>query len=599
MADLKEQIRNLPNNPGVYKYFDSNDKPLYFGKARDLRKRVASYFTLKADQSYRIRLMVSKIARIEFTIVASEYDALLLENSLIKKYQPRYNVSLRDDKTYPFIIIKNERFPRLYPTRLRSEGAGEYFGPYASVSIMRGVLEFIRKLFPTRSCHFALTDENIKAHKFKVCLDFHIKLCKGPCEALQTEEDYSKNIDQIRNILKGNSTEAMKYLRVQLQKASSNLEFEQAQEYKNKIDLLESFQARSTVVNPLITNVDVFSIFSNDKIAFINFLRVVNGAIIMTDTIEVRKRLDEPDPEILALAIADLRMRYKSGSMEAIVPIPMPVEMEGLNFTIPQIGDKKKLLELSKKNAYAYFQNKLRATELNKQKRKHEEVLTKMKDDLNLKAVPYHIECIDNSNIQGSFPVSALVVFKNGVPSKKDYRHFNIRTVDQPDDFATMEEVVKRRYKRLLEQNEPLPQLIIIDGGKGQLSAAIKSLRELNLLDKVDIIGIAKRLEEIYKPGDPIPLSINKKSQTLRIIQQARDEAHRFGVTHHRKRRQNANLRSSIEDIRGIGKKTAEKLINHFKSVKKLKEASAEEMEKVVGKARTAVVLKALNESPG
>lgn len=594
MQNLREQIRNLPDNPGVYKYFDAEDKILYIGKARNLKKRVSSYFVSKADQSYRIRVMVSKIRRIEYTIVPTEYDALLLENNLIKKHQPRYNVSLKDGKTYPFIVIKNERFPRIYPTRNPVKDGSDYYGPYANVGAMHNVVELIRKLFPTRSCHFALTEENIKAHKFRVCLDYHINLCKGPCEGFQSEEDYLNNIEHIRHILRGNMREPVQYLNAKLQNAVENLQFEEAQFYKERLDLLEKFQAKSTVVNTSIHNVDVFSIYSNEAYAFVNYLRIANGTIVTTDTIEFKKKMQEDDSEVLLLAMAELREKYQSTAKEIILPFPLLLKIDGINFIVPKMGDKKKLLELSRRNAFIYFQNRIKSTELNKDKRKNTELLTAVKNDLGLKEIPYHIECFDNSNLQGTNPISAIVVFKNGVPSKKDYRFFNVKTVEGPDDFATMEEAVYRRYKRLLDENQTLPQLIIIDGGKGQLSSALKSLTTLGIQDKVDVIGIAKRLEEIYKPGDPLPLSINKKSQSLRLIQRARDEAHRFGITKHRKKRITTNLVSSLEDIPGIGKKTAEKLLSYFKSVKKMQDATPEEIEKVVGKARAKTVLEKL-----
>lgn len=580
----------MPQSPGVYKYYDTDGNLLYIGKARNLKKRVASYFVNKADHSHRIRLMVSKIRKIEYTVVNTEYDALLLENNLIKKYQPRYNVSLKDDKAYPFIVIKNERFPRVFPTRNPVKDGSEYYGPYANVGSMKVMIELIRKLFPTRSCSYVLSENNILNHKFRVCLDYHINLCKGPCEAYQQEADYMENIGNIRQILKGNIQEAIKFLKDQINAAIENLEFERAQLIKDRLDLLEKFQAKSTVVNPNIHNIDVFSIYSNDKYSFVNYLKVINGAIITTDTIEFRKRLEEEDADILMLAIAEMRHKYHSNSKEVIVPFPLLLKLDGVRFIVPKLGDKKKLLELSRKNAFYYFQDRLKTTELNKDKRRNFGLLQQVKEDLNLREVPYHIECFDNSNLQGTFPVSAIVVFKNGIPSKKDYRHFNVKTVTGPDDFATMSEAVFRRYRRLLEEEQPLPQLIIIDGGKGQLSAALKSLQELKIDDKVELISIAKRLEEIYRPGDPIPLSINKKSPTLRLIQRARDEAHRFGITQHRKKRITGNLQTSLEDIPGVGKKTAQKLLTYFKSVKKLKEASPEEIEKVVGKAKALVI---------
>ena len=595
MDALRDQIRKLPPDPGVYRYFDTDDKILYIGKARNLKKRVSSYFISKNDVSYRIKVMVSKIRRIEYTVVSSEYDALLLENSLIKKFQPRYNVALKDDKSYPFIVIRNENFPRVYPMRNPVKDGSEYFGPYASVTSMKMVLELIKKLFPTRSCSLNLTEQNINAHKFKVCLDYHIGLCKGPCEGLQSKEDYARNIENIRHILKGNMQEVTQALNDRLDEAVAALNFEEAQIVKDKLALLQRFQAKSMLVNPNIGIVDVFSIHSNESYAFVNYMHIRKGAVITTDTIMYKKKMDEEDSEILTLAIVELREKYLSPAKEIILPFPLLIRMEGISYTIPKIGDKKKLLDLSKKNAFAYFQDRIKSTELNKEKRKNTEMLNMMKLDLGLKEVPYHLECFDNSNIQGAFPISSIVVFKNGVPSKKDYRAFNVKTVlDGPDDFATMEEAVYRRYRRMLDEETPLPQLIIIDGGKGQLHSAMLSLIKLGIQDKVDIISIAKRLEEIYKPGDPLPLSINKKSQTLRLIQRARDEAHRFGITRHRKKRNSSSLQSSLEEIPGVGKSTTEKLLSHFKSIKKIKDASIEEIEKVVGKARAKVIVEKL-----
>ena len=592
--ELREQVRNLPQSPGVYKYYDAEGALLYIGKARNLKNRVSSYFFKRADHSHRIKRMVSLINKLEFTVVSTEYDALLLENNLIKKYQPRYNVSLRDDKTYPYLCLKKERFPRLFSTRTFIRDGSEYFGPYANVGTMKLLLDLMRKLFLTRSCNLNLTEENIKANKFRVCLDYHIGLCKGPCQLYQTEDEYMESIRNIRNVLKGNIGEVLKYLREAIQNASDALDFEKAQEMKDKLELLERFQSKSTIVNPAIHNVDVFSLYTNEKYAFVNYLRVMNGSIVTTDTLEFVKRIEEEDSEILQLAIAELRQKHNSNSEEVLVPFPLLLRQEGVKFVVPKVGDKKKLLELSRKNAFYYYQDRQKVYENNKDRRRNFGVLQQMQLDLNLKHVPDHIECFDNSNMQGSFPVSAIVVFKNGVPSKKDYRFFNVKTVVGPDDFATMEEAVGRRYRRMLDENTPLPQLIIIDGGKGQLSSAWKVLNELGIQDKVDIIGIAKRLEEIYRPGDPVPLSINKKSPTLRLIQRARDEAHRFGITAHRKKRNAVNVVSSIQDIKGIGEATAEKLLKHFKSVKKLSVAPLEEIEKVVGKAKAKIVIDAL-----
>ncbi len=595
MQSLREQVINLPGSPGVYKYYDTDGNLLYIGKARNLKKRVASYFVKKADHTQRIRLMVSKIHHLEYTVVGTEYDALLLENNLIKEYQPRYNVLLRDDKTYPYICLKKERFPRMFSTRNFIRDGSEYFGPYANVGTMKVIIDLMRKLFPTRSCNLNLSKANIEANKFRVCLDYHIGLCKGPCQAYQSEEDYMESINNIRHILKGNIAEVVKFLKGMMMEAAESLDFEKAQLLKEKLDLLEKFQSKSTVVNPSIHNVDVFSMYANEKHAFVNYLRVINGSIITTDTIEFTKRIEEEDADILQLAIAELRSKHNSSSKEIILPFPLLMRSQELSFTVPKMGDKKKLLELSKKNAFYYYQERLKVYENNKDRRRNFGLLQQTKDEMGLKNIPYHIECFDNSNMQGTDPVSSIIVFKNGIPSKKDYRFFNVKTVIGPDDFATMEEAVGRRYRRVLDENQPLPQLIIIDGGKGQLSSAYSVIEKLGIQDKVDIIGIAKRLEEIYKPGDPIPLSINKKSPALRLIQRCRDEAHRFGITAHRKKRIVKNLVSSIQDIQGIGEKTAEKLLKHFKSVKKLKEANPEEIEAVVGKAKAKIVIDSLS----
>jgi len=594
---LKEQIRNLPLNPGVYRFIDVDEKILYIGKAKSLRKRVASYFVNKNDLSYRIRVMVSKIRQIEYTIVNTEYDALLLENSLIKKFQPRYNVNLRDDKTYPFIVIKNEPYPRVFPTRKRIDDGSEYYGPYANVGSMRMVLELVKKLFPTRSCKLALNEPNIAAGKFKVCLEYHIKLCKGPCEGLQSLKDYEINLNQIRNVLKGNLKDVEVHFKNCIKELAELFDFENAQLYKEKLELLGKFQAKSTVVNPLIDQVDTFSMYSNESFAFVNYMRIKNGAIITTDTVEFRKKIGESNEDIIQLAIVSFREKYESNSREVLLPFPIPIEIPNIRITVPKLGDKRKLIELSLKNAFQYFQDKLKSNELNKDRRKNIELLTLVKNDLNLVEIPYHIECFDNSNFQGSFPISAIVVFKNGVPSKKDYRFFNVKTIEGPDDFGTMTEAVTRRYSRMLNEQTPLPQLIIIDGGKGQLSAAVTGLKNVGVFGQVEIISIAKRLEEIYKPGDPYPMLISKKSRTLKLIQSARDEAHRFGITAHRKKRNKVNLHSGLEDIHGIGEETTRKLLAEFKSIKKLKEATEGEIASVVGKAKAKIVMQSLHEN--
>jgi len=528
-------------------------------------------------------VLVRKINRIAFTIVDTEIDAWLLENSLIKKHQPRYNVMLKDDKTYPWIVIKHERFPRIFWTRRYIKDGSRYFGPYASVGMMHIVLDMIRELFPLRTCNLSLSQENIAKGKFKVCLEYQIGNCKGPCEGYQSEEDYNQNLSDIKDILNGKITVVTNRLKEQMQEAAGRMDFEGAQKFKMKLDKLANYQSKSTVVSSSITNVDVFSIASEDNYAFVNFLKVVNGVIIQTQTLEMKKRLDESDAELLAIAIPEIRSRFRSHSKEIIVPFELDIEgNEDNRFVVPKMGEKRKLLDLSLKNV-AYFKKErlLQYEKLNPEV-KTERVLKQMQKDLRLPVLPRHIECFDNSNIQGNYPVSAIVVFKDAKPSKKDYRHFNVKTVEGPNDFATMEEAVFRRYRRLLDEDQTLPQLIVIDGGKGQLGAALKSLRLLGIEKQVTVIGIAKRLEELFYPGDQYPLYLDKKSETLKIIQHLRDEAHRFGITFHRNQRSRKTFVSELDNIPGIGKVTVEKLLKTFKSVKKVREASDEELKKVL-----------------
>jgi excinuclease ABC subunit C len=582
-------LRSLPDSPGVYQYYDSEGKILYVGKAKSLRKRVASYFKDQHD-SGKTAVLVRKIADIKYILVDTELDALLLENNLIKKYQPRYNVMLKDDKTYPWICIKNERFPRVFPTRNVIRDGSTYFGPYASVKVMHTVLDLVRQLFKLRNCSLLLSEENIKAGKFKVCLEYHIGNCKAPCVANESEAEYNETIAQIRDIIKGNISSVSRHLKGLLQQHVEKMEYEKAQVVKEKIDALEKFQSKSTVVSPTITNVDVYSILSDEKNAYVNFLKVVNGSIIQGHTIEMKKKLDESDEELLTLSIAELRERFHSDAKEIIVPFRISTEFPGIEFLVPQRGDKKHLLDLSERNVDYYRREKHKQESLVDPERHTKRILETMKKDLRLTEEPRHIECFDNSNFQGAYPVAAMTVFKDCKPSKKDYRHFNIKTVEGPDDFASMEEIIYRRYKRVLEENQPLPQLIVIDGGKGQLSAALESLEKLNLRGKIAIIGIAKRLEEIYFPGDSIPMYLDKRSETLKIIQQIRDEAHRFGITHHRSRRDKGTLKTELTEIPGISTGSAQKLLSHFKSVKRVKEATEEELAGVVGKAKGKVV---------
>lgn len=570
-TDLKIQLQTLPPSAGIYQYFDNNDNLLYIGKAKNLKKRVLSYFT-KTHDNAKTRILVKKIASIKHIVVETETDALILENSLIKKYQPKYNIMLKDDKTYPWLCIKNEAFPRVFSTRRIIKDGSEYFGPYTSGKTVSVLLDLIKELFMLRTCNFDLSQTNIANKKYSVCLDYHIGNCKGPCEGLQSETDYNDDIQAIKNILKGHFKESLKKFEVLMHQFAADLKFEDAQKMKEKIDILVNYQAKSTVVNPSINNVDVFSILSDDEFAYVNFLKISNGAIIQSHTSELKKKLNESDKELLTLSIIEIRQRFQSQSTEIYVPVKVNVG-ETIKVTIPLQGDKKRLVDLSLRNAKYYRQERFKQIKIIDPERHSKRILGQMKTDLRLQLEPAHIECFDNSNIQGTNPVAACVVFKNAKPSKKDYRHFNIKTVEGPDDFASMEEVVYRRYKRMLDEQEPLPQLIIIDGGKGQLSSALKSLEALNLRGKIAIIGIAKRLEELYYPDDKVPLYLDKRSETLKIIQQLRDEAHRFGITHHRHKRSKQALKTDLTEIPGIGAKSAEVLLKHYKSVKRIKEA--------------------------
>lgn len=586
---LSDKLKSLPNKPGVYQYFDSDGVIIYVGKAKNLKSRVSSYFN-KQHEGGKTNLLVKQIADIKTLVVGSELEALLLENNLIKKYQPKYNILLKDDKTYPWICVKNERFPRVFSTRNVVKDGSAYFGPYASVRMMNTVLELIRSLYPLRNCNYNLSKENITNNKFKVCLEYHIGNCKAPCVNEQTEEDYNQTVHQIKDIIKGNINSVTKFLKPLMKSYSEKLEFEKAQLIKEKIQTLENYQSKSVVVSPTINDVDVFSIVSDESYGFVNYLKVINGAIIQGHTIALKKKLDETDDELLQIGIAELRVRFESESKEVIVPFKPDLEDENIKFTIPQRGDKKQLLELSERNA-KYYRLEQKKQQANVNPTKHSDrILERLQKDLRMSEKPTHIECFDNSNIQGTNAVAACVVFKDGKPSKKDYRHFNIKTVEGPDDFASMTEIVYRRYKHLLEENQPLPQLIVIDGGKGQLNAALKSLDELGLRGKITIIGIAKRLEEIYFPNDAVPLYLNKTSESLKIIQYLRNEAHRFGITHHRNKRSKAAIKSELAEIEGIGYKTAQQLLWKFKSVTRIKKASLEELEKVISKKRAKVV---------
>jgi excinuclease ABC subunit C len=578
---LELQIQTLPDKPGVYQYYDKEGKILYVGKAKNLKKRVSSYFN-KLHDNAKTNVLVKKIVEIKHIVVATEADALLLENNLIKKLQPRYNVLLRDDKTYPWICIKKEAFPRIFPTRKMIKDGSEYFGPYTNFKTVNTILDLIKELYPLRTCHYDLSPSNIEKGKYKVCLEYHIGNCKGGCEGYETASNYQLQVNAIREILKGNFKESLRDFKTQMHHLASEMQFEEAQRIKEKITVLENYQSRSTILNPKISNIDVFSIISDETMAYVNYLQIAHGAIVSSHTLELKKKLDETNEELLELAVVELRERFKLTSKEIILPFPLDFG-DKIRVTVPHLGDKKQILELSEKNAKYFRLEQLKQIQIVNPERHTNRIMTQMMKDLRLSVEPRHIECFDNSNIQGTNPVSACVVFKDGKPSKKDYRHFNIKTVDGPNDFASMEEVVYRRYKRLLDENQSLPQLIIIDGGKGQLSSALKSIDELGLRGKIAIIGIAKRLEELFYPDDTAPLYLDKKSETLKIIQHLRNEAHRFGITFHRDKRSKSALQTSIEAIPGIGEKTMITLIKHFKSVKRLREATENEISKVVG----------------
>ena len=574
-------IKTLPNAPGVYQYFDKKGNIIYVGKAKNLKKRVSSYFT-KNHEYGKTKVLTKNIADIKHIIVDTETDALLLENNLIKKYQPRYNVLLKDDKSYPWICIKKERFPRIFQTRRLIKDGSEYFGPYTSVKTVNTLLELIRGLYPLRTCNYDLSESKINAEKYKVCLEYHLGNCRGACEGLETQEQYNNNIQAIREILKGNFKDSLHEFREQMHKLAKDMHFEDAQKIKEKIETLENYQAKSTIVNPKISNVDVYSVVSDESYAYVNFLQLSYGSIVRSHTLEIKKKLQESDQELLELSIIEIRQRFNSKSKEIFVPFKVDIG-ENIKVTVPKLGDKKHILDLSMRNAKYYRLEQLKQVKITDPDRHAKRIMAQMKADLRLSEEPRHIECFDNSNIQGTNPVAACVVFKNGKPSKKDYRHFNIKTVQGPDDFASMTEVVYRRYKRLLEEKQSLPQLIVIDGGKGQLSAALKSLESLNLRGKIAIVGIAKRLEELFYPNDPVPLYLNKKSETLKIIQQLRNEAHRFGIEHHRNKRSKSALTTELETIPGIGEKTIVDLLKQFKSVKRVSYAKLDELEDVVG----------------
>ena len=593
--NLELQLKTLPSEPGVYRYYDKNGQLLYVGKAKNLKKRVLSYFN-KNQNGYRTRIMVSKIVRLETTVVNSEYDALLLENNLIKEHQPFYNVMLKDDKTYPWICIKNENFPRIFMTRNVVKDGSEYYGPYAKVRPAKILLETIKNLYKIRSCNLDLSPKKIEDGKYKVCLEYHIKNCKGPCEGLESLESYDEKIDSIRGIIKGDFRKARKYLEDEMFRFAANLEFEAAQNVKERLDILEDYQARNTVVNPNIDDVDVFGMTSDETAAYVNFFKIRNGNIVQSFTTEIKKMLEETDEEILEEALIEIRQKFASESKEILLPFHLNIEIPNIKLIVPKVGDKKRIVELSEKNAKEYRLEKLKQVQIVDPERHTNRIMAEMQKLLRMPVEPRHIEGFDNSNIQGSNPVSACVVFKDGKPSKSDYRIFHVKTVEGPNDFATMEEVIYRRYKRMLDEGENLPQLILIDGGKGQLSSAVKSLKLLGLYGKITVVGIAKRLEEIFFPEDSIPLYLDKKSETLKILQRVRDEAHRFGVKHHRTRRTNNTIKSELEEIPGVGEKTIELLLKKLKSVKRVKEANLETLEEILGKQKGKIVWEFFNQ---
>lgn len=586
---LKSLISVLPHQPGIYQFFDNSNTIIYIGKAKDLRKRVSSYFS-KNHEHRKTALLVRNIIDIKHMVVASEQDALLLENNLIKKYQPRYNIRLKDDKSYPWICIKNEPFSRVFSTRNLIRDGSKYFGPYTSVYTVRTLLELFKSEYKLRTCNYNLTKENIENGKYKVCLEYHIGNCLGPCEGHVSREEYDAGITDITDIVKGNVSGVIKHLKGLMVEMAESLDFEEALRIKEKFDSLIRYQSRSTVVSPVVTDVDVFSIEEDESFAFINYLKIIKGAIIQTFTLEIKKVLDETSEELLLAGVIDIRQKIFSNAKEILVPIKLDAVIDNVAFKVPQRGDKKKLLELSQRNAKYFRMEKDKQAVMKNPKIRTDRILNTIKTDLQLKELPVHIECFDNSNLQGTEPVAACVVFKNAKPSKKEYRHFNIKTVEGPNDFASMEEVVYRRYKRLVEEKKALPQLIVVDGGKGQLSSTMKAIDELKLRGTISVIGIAKRLEEIFFPGDSVPIYINKNSESLKVIQHLRDEAHRFGITFHRNKRSKTFISSELNSIKGVGAKTTEQLLTDFKSVKNIKNQKFEALAGSIGKAKALIV---------
>ena len=587
---IKSILKTIPTDPGVYQYFDEKGEIIYVGKAKNLKRRVSSYFN-KQQQSGKVKVLVSRIADIRFTVVNNEMEALLLENNFIKQYKPRYNILLKDDKTYPWICVKNERFPRVFLTRKKVNDGSIYFGPYPSVTVAKTFLEMLRKLYPIRNCKLILKEENINNGHYRPCLEYHIGNCKAPCDGSMSEEDYRQMILNVKKVIKGNIQEVLKDMKNQMMDHASRLEFEQAQVIKDKYDILENYHARSVVCSNTIFDIELFSYEDADSSFYVNYMKIVEGAIIQSHSFEIKRKLDETAEELMSMAIVEVRQMMESNHIkEIIVPIELDIKLDGVKFTIPQRGEKLEILELSQRNAKQYRIETEKLRTLVDPERHTKRVLNQMKDDLRLPVLPEVIECFDNSNFQGDYAVAAMVQFVNAKPNKSGYRHFNIKTVEGPNDFASMEEIIYRRYRRLLDEGQRLPDLIVVDGGKGQLSSAVKILQQLDLYGKISIIGIAEKLEEIYFPGDSIPLYIDKRSETLKVIQHIRDEAHRFGITHHRKKFEKGFIHSELNDIKGIGKLTAEKLMLELKSVKNIKEASLETLEKIIGKAKAKIV---------
>ncbi|NCA79987.1 MAG: excinuclease ABC subunit UvrC [Sphingobacteriia bacterium] len=597
MDYLKSLVSVLPNQPGIYQFFDVSGTIIYIGKAKDLKKRVSSYFSKQHDHR-KTAILVRNISEIKHLVVETEQDALLLENNLIKKYQPRYNIRLKDDKSYPWICIKNEPFPRVFKTREIVKDGSKYFGPYTSIYTVRTLLDLFKSEYKLRTCNYALTDENINNRKYKVCLEYHIGNCNGPCEGLFPSDKYNEGINDIENILKGNISGVIKHLEKLMQQMAGELNFEEALNIKEKIDSLKRYQSKSTVVSPTITDIDVFSVEEDSRFAYINYLKIINGAIIQTYTLEIQKILNEYVEDLLLAGIIEIRQRFFSNSKEIIVPFELDNVLNNVRFIVPKRGDKHSLLQLSQRNAKYFRLEKEKQMVLKNPKIREERILNTIKNDLQLTELPVLIECFDNSNLQGTFPVAACVVFKNARPLKKEYRHYNVKSVQGPNDFASMEEIVFRRYSRLLNEGGELPQLIVIDGGKGQLSSAVAALEKLNLRGKISVIGIAKRLEEIYFPGDSVPIYINKNSETLKIIQQLRDEAHRFGITFHRQKRSKSFISSELNSIPGIGEKTVQKLLADFKSVKNIRELDEEKLAASVGKSKAKFVFAYFHNQP-